>query len=39
MSDTWCVGCVFEFRYCACGHDVDTCKEVIKALEEDRENE
>jgi len=39
MSDTWCEGCVFEFRDHACGHSIDNCKKVIKALEELDKNE
>ena len=30
----WCRGCVFEYRFKACGHDVENCKKVMGELED-----
>ena len=33
MNNERCKGCVFEYRYSACPHDVERCKKVIRELQ------
>ena len=34
-GEEWCRGCVFEFRFDACPHDVERCKKVMRRLDYD----